>query len=84
MPAISKDCQISIRIPRDTDAWLERRAGSTKNKAGFVRHLIEREMTRERERELLAMFNEAAAHVTKEDREEREVLLGSFVGGSED
>jgi hypothetical protein len=53
MPVLSKDCQISVRIPRDTDA-----------KAG--------------ERKLLAMFNEAAAHVTKEDLEERETLLGGF------
>jgi hypothetical protein len=30
------------------------------------------------------MFNEAAAHVTKEDREERETLLGAFAGGSGD
>lgn len=83
MPTTAKDCQISIRIPRDTDAWLERRAGSTKNKAGFIRHLIERERDRERERDLLAMFNEAAAHVTEEDLEEREALLGSFAGAPE-
>lgn len=31
---------------------------------------------------LLAMFNEAAAHVTKEDIEERESLLGGFADGS--
>jgi hypothetical protein len=84
MPTVSRDCQISVRIPRDTDAWLERRAGSGKNKAGFVRHLIERERARERERELLAMFNEAAAHVTKDDLEEREALLGGFAGDPED
>jgi hypothetical protein len=52
--------------------------------AGFVRHLIERERARERERDLLAMFNEAAAHVTKENLDEREALVGSFVGTSED
>jgi len=30
---------------------------------------------------LLKMFNEAAADVTAEDREERESLLGGFAGG---
>lgn len=81
MPTPIRDCQISIRIPSDTDAWLERRAGSSKNKAGFVRRLIERERARERELELLKMFNEAAADVTAEDREERESLLGGFADG---
>jgi len=39
---------------------------------------------REREQELLRMFNRAAADVTREDREERESLLGAFVGGQLD
>jgi hypothetical protein len=81
MPATARDRQISIRISGDTDNWLERRAGSSKNKAGFVRRLIERERERERELELLKMFNEAAAEMTAEDREERESLLGGFAGG---
>ena len=79
----AKDRQISVRIASDTDAWLELRAGSGQNKAGFVRRLIERERARDREQELLAMFNEAAATVTEEDREERESLLGGFAGGSQ-
>jgi hypothetical protein len=82
MPTNAKDRQISVRIGSDTDAWLELRAGSTKNKAGFVRRLIERERNREREQELLDMFNEAAAEVTKEDLDERESLLGGFAGNS--
>lgn len=77
MPATAKDRQISIRIAKDTDAWLELRAGSSKNKAGFVRQIIERERAREREQELLAMFNKAAADVTEEDLFERESLLGA-------
>lgn len=81
MPATAKDRQISVRIARDTDAWLEIRAGSTKNKAGFIRQIIERERSREREQELLKMFNKAAADVTEEDRDERESLLGGFAGG---
>ena len=81
MPATAKDRQISVRIASDTDAWLERRAGSSRNKAGFVRRLIERERAREREQELLAMFNRAAEDLTGEDLEERESLLGGFAGG---
>lgn len=82
MPATAKDRQISVRIASDIDAWLERRAGSSKNKAAFIRRLIERERAREREQQLLQMFNEAAEDVTEEDHEERESLLGGFVGGT--
>lgn len=81
MPAVAKDRQISVRVPSDTDAWLARRAGSSQNKAEFIRQLIERERQREREEKLLEMFNEAAAHVASADREERESLLGGFAGG---
>ncbi len=84
MPAIAKDRQISVRIASDTDAWLGRRAGGSQNKAGFIRQLIERERAHEREQELLEMFNQAAADVTEEDLEERESLVGGFVGGPRD
>lgn len=83
-PATAKDRQISVRIPSETDAWLEVRAGSGKNKAGFIRQIIERERAREREQDLLEMFNRAALDVTEEDLAERESLLGGFVGGSGD
>jgi len=76
MPA--KGRQISVRVLRETDAWLERRAGGRSNKADFVRSLIEREMAREREETLLDVFNKAAADVTEADRAEREDLLGAF------
>jgi aldehyde:ferredoxin oxidoreductase len=81
-PATARDRQISVRIASETDAWLEIRAGSSKNKAGFIRQIIERERTRERELELLEMFNKAALDVTEEDIAERESLLGGFAGGS--
>ncbi len=74
--------QISVRVGAELDAWLERRAGSRKNKAGVIRQLLEREMARERERELLAMFNEAARDLAEEDLAERESLVGAFAGGS--
>jgi hypothetical protein len=79
-----KDRQISIRVASDTDAWLARRAGGGRNKAAFIRQLIERERVREREQELLEMFNAAAADLGEEDLDERESLIGGFVGGSED
>ena len=78
-----RDRQISVRVQRDTDAWLERRAGGTSNKADFVRALIEREMARERQEALLAVFNEAAADVTESDRAERDALLGAFIVNDE-
>lgn len=78
MPAAAKDRQISVRIAKETDAWLELRAGSSKNKAGFIRRIIERERANERYRELVEMFNEAALELTEEDLAERESLLGAF------
>jgi hypothetical protein len=74
----SKERQISVRVSRQTDDWLERRAGGRSNKADFVRRLIENEMARKRDEELLQMFNEAAASLTDADRIEREALLGAF------
>jgi hypothetical protein len=82
MPA--KGHQISVRVLRETDLWLERRAGGRSNKADFVRSLIEREMAREREETLLEVFNKAAADVTESDRAEREELLGAFAAGDEE
>ncbi|HEX9724097.1 MAG TPA: hypothetical protein VGC53_07415 [Vicinamibacteria bacterium] len=82
MPA--KGRQISVRVLRETDAWLERRAGGRSNKADFLRGLIEREMAREREENLLEVFNKAAADVTESDRAEREELLGAFAAGEEE
>ncbi len=78
MRATARDRQISVRIARETDAWLERRAGGSRNKARFVRRLIEQERARERERELVWMFNRAAEDLTEDDLEERESLLGGI------
>ncbi|MGH7567142.1 MAG: hypothetical protein ACREK2_09955 [Gemmatimonadota bacterium] len=40
--------------------------------------MIEREMTREEEVRLRAMFDAAAAELTEEEREDRDLLLGAF------
>jgi Arc/MetJ-type ribon-helix-helix transcriptional regulator len=81
MPA--KSHQISVRLLRETDAWLERRAGGHVNKADFIRRLIEKEMEKEREENLLEMFNKAAADLTEGDHAEREELLGAFHANEE-
>ena len=73
--------QISVRIPIELDSWLERRAKQGKeNKANVVRALVEDAMAKEREERLLATFNEAARDLTSVDRDERELITGSFVG----
>jgi hypothetical protein len=74
----TKSHQISVRVHRETDSWLEKRAGGRQNKAEFIRQLIEQERAREKEKELLEMFNAAAAEITEQDHEERESLLGGF------
>ena len=74
----TKSRQISVRVLYETDLWLEQRAGGPAKKADFVRRLIEREMAREREENLVEVFNKAAAELTDGDRAEREVLLGAF------
>jgi hypothetical protein len=43
-----------------------------------VRRLIENEMARKRDEELLQMFNKAATSLTDEDRSEREAMMGVF------
>lgn len=78
-----KSHQISVRVQRETDAWLEKRAGGSSNKADFVRALIEREMARERQEALLEVFNEAAADITDSDHAERDALLGAFIVNDE-
>ena len=79
----TKSRQISVRVLRETDLWLEKRAGGRAKKADFVRSLIEREMARELEENLLEVFNKAAAELTDGDRAEREALLGAFAANEE-
>ena len=54
------------------------RGGGRKNRAKYVRALIEREMRRAREESELEMFNHAARDLTRRDTEERERLVGAF------
>lgn len=76
-PAVN-NAQISVRIPGFVDEWLEKRAGKTGSKADVIRRLIEEEMAREEAEALRRMFDEAAAELTEEEREDRDLLLGAF------
>ncbi len=79
----TKSRQVSVRVLPETDLWLEQRAGGQAKKADFVRRLIEREMAREREENLLEVFNKAAADLADGDRAEREALLEAFAANVE-
>lgn len=74
----AKEAQICIRIPAFVDQWLESHARAVGSKADIVRGLIEREMLREEEDRLRAMFDAAAAELTEEETEDRDLLLGAF------
>jgi hypothetical protein len=74
----AKEAQVCVRIPTFIDEWLEKRARETGSKADVVRSLIEKEMSREEEVRLRAMFDAAAAELTEEEREDRDLLLGAF------
>jgi hypothetical protein len=76
--------QISVRITRELDGWLANRAVQImKSKADVVRTLMEEAMAKEREEELLGIFNEAARDLTSADRRDRELVAGSFSGAEE-
>ena len=75
---LPKEAQVCVRIPALVDQWLEARANEMGSKADVVRSLIEKEMTREEQDRLRAMFDAAAAELTEEEREDRDLLLGAF------
>jgi hypothetical protein len=73
-----KDAQVSVRISAMVDSWLRRRAGKDRSKADVVRELIEAEIAREEAARLREMFDAAAAELSNEDREDRDLILGAF------
>ena len=76
-----KTHQISVRIPFELNRWLEKRANqSMHTKADVVRTLIEESMASEAEEVLLSTFNDAARDLTPADRQERDLVAGSFIG----
>lgn len=70
-----RETQVNIRFPEETRRWLEEQAGDKRAVPAFVRDLVERERTAEREQALLAMFNRAAEDLTAADREERRLFM---------
>lgn len=75
---LAKDAQVSLRISGRMEAWLARRAGKDRSKADVVRSLIEQEMAREAAARLTEMFDAAAADLTDEDRDDRDLVTGAF------
>ena len=80
----ARTSQISVRIPREIDEWLELRAGGKGHKADLVRRLIEDAMAADRELELQAAFDRAAADVDAEEQRERELVSGAFADADND
>lgn len=73
-----KDAQVSVRISSRMETWLAEKAGKDQSKADVIRSLIEEEMSREARVGLTEMFDAAAAELTEEDREDRELATGAF------
>ncbi|MGH7563649.1 MAG: hypothetical protein ACREK5_04405 [Gemmatimonadota bacterium] len=75
---LAKDTQVSLRISSRMEAWLARKAGRERSKAEVVRSLIEEEMAREEAARMTDMFDAAAAELTDEDRDDRDLVTGAF------
>ncbi|MGH7572921.1 MAG: hypothetical protein ACREMK_13920 [Gemmatimonadota bacterium] len=75
---LAKDTQVSLRISSRMEAWLARKAGRERSKADVVRSLIEEEMAREEAARMTDMFDAAAAELTAEDRDDRDLVTGAF------
>ena len=73
-----KDAQVSVRISSRMEAWLAQKAGRGRSKADVIRSMIEDEMDRESSARLTEMFDAAAAELTEEDRDDRDLITGAF------
>ncbi len=80
----NKEAQINVRLPGELDAWLEQQAGGKRQKAAYIRALVERERARAEEAELRALLDEAWESLSPEERAatraEREAWLGAYSG----
>ena len=77
---MTQTAQVNVKLDADLNRWLEEMAGGPRERAEFIRELIERERTREAQARALEMFNAAAAALDAEDQSDRETLLEGFSG----
>ena len=77
---MTQTTQVNVKLDADLNRWLEEIAGGPRERAEYIRELIERERAREAQARALKMFNAAAAALDAEERAEREGLLEGFSG----
>ena len=77
---MTQTAQVNVKLDADLNRWLQEMAGGPRERAEFIRELVERERAREANARALEMFNAAAAALDAEDRAEREELLEGFSG----
>lgn len=76
----TKEAQINLRLPAELDAWVEARAGGRRQKPEFIRQLLERERSRDEERELVELFNDAWDDLSERDRRALRRERGEWLG----
>ena len=77
---MTQTTQVNVKLDADLNRWLEEIAGGPRERAEYIRELIERERAREAQARALKMFNAAAAALDAEERAEREGLLEGLSG----
>ena len=74
----AKTHQIFLRIDSLINGWIEQHRKQGEARAAFVRRVLELEMKRGREEELVSMFNRAAKDLTDEDLGDRQLVARAF------
>ncbi len=74
----TKTHQLFLRIDSLMNRWIEQHRGQGEAREAFVRRVLELEMKRGREEELVSMFNQAARDLTDEDLGDRQLVARAF------
>ncbi|MEE8446970.1 MAG: hypothetical protein V3S52_04905 [Gemmatimonadota bacterium] len=74
----AKTHQLFLRIDSLMNRWIEQHREQGEARAAFVRRVLELEMRRGREEELVSMFNRAARDLTDEDLGDRHLVASAF------